>query len=173
MPVTGAYTALEWDGLAPDTALAGLPPVLGRRLHIAAGERRSCCGAALTLVAVELNDPALPASVRSSLGELGPGCAVAGTELAELAGGWIAMPGVDIRIGGCADLGAAVVAITLSDAVALLTADGGHRLLVRTTVVLDRRPLAVPAGWRLVVAGADSVAPVPEPVAAHLPGCAA
>lgn len=160
-----AFSALTWDGLAPDAAFTGLPPVLGRRLHIAAGERRACCGAALSLVAIEPGDPALPAQI--SLADLASGQAVADKDLGELVGGWVAMPGVSVRITGSADLGAALVAITLADAAALLSADGGQRIPVTTTVIVDGRVTKMPAGWRTVADGATSVPLRTEAVDQH------
>jgi hypothetical protein len=157
MQLTGVFTALEWDGLAPDSAFAGLPPVLGHRLHIAVGEEhRSCCGASgIELVAVQPDDLTLPKQVRHSLRDLAPGHAIAAIALAELTGGWIAMPGVNLRIATTADLGDDhTVAISLADAVALLRAPGGDRLLVRTTVICEGTPDAVPPGWQMVAGSA-------------------
>jgi hypothetical protein len=157
MQVTGVFTALEWDGLAPDAAFAGLPPVLAHRLYIAVGEEHSrCCGAAaVELVAVQPGDPALPERARRSLRDLAPGHAIASTDLAELAGGWIAMPGVNLRIATTADVGGDhTVAISFADAVALLRAPGGDRLLVRTTVICEGLPDAVPPGWQVVAGSA-------------------
>jgi hypothetical protein len=155
--VAGVFTALEWDGLAPDAAFAGLPPVLAHRLHIAVGEEHHrCCGAAgIELVAVQADDPALPEQTRRSLRDLAPGHAIAATALAELAGGWIAMPGVNLRIATTADLGDDhAVAISLADAVALLRAPGGDRLLVRTAVICNGTPDAIPPGWHVVAGSA-------------------
>jgi hypothetical protein len=157
MQVTGVFTALEWEGLAPDSAFAGLPPVLGHRLHIAVGEEhRRCCGASgIELVALQPDDLTLPEQVRRSLRDLAAGHAIAAIALAELAGGWIAMPGVNLRIATTADLGDDhAVAISLADAVALLRAPGGDRLLVRTTVICEGTPDAVPPGWKMVAGSA-------------------
>lgn len=157
MQVTGVFTAFEWDGLAPDFAFAGLPPVLGHRLHIAVGEEhRRCCGAAgIELVAVQPGDLTLPERTRRSLRDLAPGHAIASTDLAELTGGWIAMPGVNLRIATTADLGDDhTVAISFADAVALLRAPGGDRLLVRTTVICEEMPDAVPPGWHVAAGSA-------------------
>jgi hypothetical protein len=170
---TWRFTALEWDGLAPDPALEALPPVIGRRLRIAAGQQQSCCGASIDLVAVDPDDPALPLPVQLAVRELAPGSAIAATDLAELAGGWIAMPGVAIRIAGRADLGAGVIVITLADAAALLTSEGAHRLLVRTIAVLTRAPADVPAGWRVVAEDAESLPLSGGPIAVHRQGCPA
>jgi hypothetical protein len=168
---TWRFTALEWNGLASDSALEALPPVIGRRLRIAAGEQRRCCGASIDLVAVDPDDPALPVPIQLAVRDLAPGHAIAATDLAELAGGWIAAPGVDIRITGRADLGAGVVAITLADAAALLTSEGAHRLLVRTIAVLTRAPAAVPVGWRVVAEDAESLPLASGPTAVHRQGC--
>jgi hypothetical protein len=157
MQVAGVFTALERDGLAPDSAFADLSPVLGHRLHIAVGEEHDrCCGASgIELVAVQPDDPALPERTRRSLRDLAPGHAIASTDLAELAGGWIAMPGVNLRIATTADLGDdRTVAISFADAVALLRAPGGDRLLVRTTVICEGVPDAVPPGWQVVAGSA-------------------
>ncbi|MEU0970990.1 hypothetical protein ABZ357_38375 [Streptomyces sp. NPDC005917] len=173
MQRAGEFTALTWDGVAPDAALGALPPRCGLRLHIAAGQQQPCCGAAVDLVAVEPGECALPFAVRSAVRHLAPGHAIAASGLDELADGWIAMPGVDIRIAGHADLGDSVIAITLADAAALLQAKGGRQLHVRTVVVLDGTPAPVPAGWHVVAEQVASVPLAPEPVAAHLAGCAA
>jgi hypothetical protein len=172
---TGRLSAVEWAGAAPDAAFALLGPVLSRRLHIAAGHGRSCCNAAIGLVAADPADPTLPADTRAALGRLAPGQAVASTSLAELAGGWIAWPGVNIGVCAAGDLGGQVIAITFADAVAMLRSDGEHRLVVRTTAVVARTPRPVPPGWRVVLA---DVADVPlahdqRAVAGHRMGCAA
>jgi hypothetical protein len=169
------FSAFEWDGPAPDAAFAAFGPVLGRRLHIAAGQGRSCCGAAIDLVAVEPGDLALPPAARAALRALAPGHAIAASTLPELAGGWIAMPGVDIRVGGTAELGGAAVAITFDDAVALLQAEGGHRLLVRTIAVVEHTPASPPPGWSTVLRNVAEVGLLPGAAATHdhLPGCAA
>lgn len=132
------FTALGWDGLAPDTAFSALPPVLGRRLSVAAGHAHEHCGGSeLLLVASEPSDPSLPDGVRGALGGLAPGRAVAAHGLPELADGWVAMPGLDIKVTGTADLGdEPVVAVTLGDMLGLLTANGADRLLVRTVAVV-------------------------------------
>jgi hypothetical protein len=151
------FTALEWDGLAPDSAFAGLPPVLAHRLHIAVGEEHHrCCGASgIELVAVQPGDLTLPERTRRSLRDLASGHAIASTDLAELTGGWIAMPGVNLRIATTADLGDDhTVAISLADAVALLRAPGSDRLLVRTTVICEGMPDAVPPGWQVMAGSA-------------------
>jgi hypothetical protein len=44
------------------------------------------------------------------------------------------------------------VAISFEDAVALLRAPGGDRLLVRTVVICERMPSAVPPGWQAMAA---------------------
>ena len=153
----GVFTSLEWDGLAPDSSFAGLPRVLGHRPRIAVGEEhRHCCGASgIELVAVQPDDPALPEQARRSLRDLAPGHAIAAIALSELAGGWIAMPGVNLRIVTTADLGDdRTVAISLADAVALLQAPGGDRLLVRTTVICEGMPDAVPPGWQVMAGSA-------------------
>lgn len=155
--LTGVFTALEWDGLAPDSAFAGLPPVLAHRLRIAVGENhRKCCGASgIELLALEPDDPTLPERARRSLQDLVPGHAIASIALAELAGGWIAMPGVDLRIATTADLGDDhTVAISLADAVALLRAPGGDHLLVQTIVICEGTPDTVPPGWQVVTGSA-------------------
>jgi hypothetical protein len=169
------FSAFEWDGPAPDAAFAALGAVLSRRLHITAGQGRSCCGAMIDLVAVEPGDPTLPPATRSALRELAPGRAIAARTLAELAGGWIAMPGVDIRVGGTAELGGPAVAITFDDAVALLQADGGHRLLARTVAVVETAPRPIPRGWRTVLGEVPEVPLLPghQHGLDHLPGCAA
>jgi hypothetical protein len=142
-------SVLEWPGAAPDHAFDLLGSVLSRRLHISAGNRRSCCGAAVDLVAADPADPTLPDPVRTALRTLTPGRAVGSTEFPELASGWIAMPGVDIRIETHADLGGPVIAITFDDAVALLSAPGAEHLIVRTTAVVAGTPDS-PAGWDVV-----------------------
>jgi hypothetical protein len=172
---TRRLSAVEWAGAAPDQAFALLGPVLSRRLHIAAGHGHSCCNAAIGLVAADPADPTLPADTRAALRQLAPGQAVASNSLAELAGGWIAVPGVNIGVGATADLAGRVIAITFADAVAMLRSDGGHRLVVHTTAVVARTPRPVPPGWRVLLA---DVADVPlahdhTSVAGHRAGCAA
>jgi hypothetical protein len=164
-----------WDGPAPDAAFASLGHVVGRRLHIAAGQDRSCCGAAIDLVAVDPADRALPSATRYALRDLAPGRAIAADTLTELAGGWIAMPGVTIAVAGTAGLGGPVVAITFDDAVALLRADGGHRLLVRTTAVVEHTRRPAPPGWRAVLRDVPEVPLLTGHATGHdhLPGCAA
>jgi hypothetical protein len=164
----------EWDGPAPDAAFAALGPLVSRRLHIAAG--RSCCGTAIDLVAVDPADSALPPATRQVLRDLAPGRVIAASTFSELAGGWIAVPGVNIAIAGTAALGGPVIAITFDDAVALLRADGGHRLLVRTTaVVVGHTPQPAPPGWRVMLRDVPEVPLLLGHATArgHLPGCAA
>jgi hypothetical protein len=96
---------------------------------------------------------------------LRPGTAIAAAELTELVGGSVAVPGVDVRITSCAELGSSgVVAVTLDDAAAFLRAGGGERLAVTTTVVLAavHGPLDPPEGWRVVADGTSSVSLQPE-----------
>jgi hypothetical protein len=166
---------MAWEGAAPDTALTEFDSVLGRRLHIAAGQRCSCSGSAIDLVAVDPLEPALPSAARSALRELAPGRAIAGSALTELVGGWIAMAGVNISVVAAADLGGSVIAISFDDAVAMLKADVGQRLLVRTTVVVQHTSQAAPLGWQLVLADVSEVPLSPWDVTrlGHRQGCAA
>ncbi len=164
------FAALQWPGAAPDHAFDLLGPVLSRRLHIAAGSPRSCCGATLDLVAADPADPALSEAERTSLRALTPGRAVASTDLPELSGGWIAVPGIDIRIVGLADLGGPVIAITFADAVAMLSGPDARHLTVRTTAVVAEAAAA--PGWNVVRTGATTV-PLACDTDAHLAGCAA
>jgi hypothetical protein len=162
-----AFSALATDGLAPDDAVERLAEVVGYRLHISLGEVSCQCGdpSTLTLVALAPDDPSLPAAARSSLADLRPGTAIAAAELTELVGGSVAVPGVDVRITSCADLGSSgVVAVTLDDAAAFLRAGGGERPAVTTTVVLAavHGPLDPPEGWRVVADGTSSVSLQPE-----------
>jgi len=153
----GVLTALEWAGLAPDSAFAGLPPVLARRLQVAVGDdHRRCCGVSgIELVALQPEDRALSERTRRSLRNLAPGHAIAASALGELAGGCIAVPGVNLRIVTTADLGDdRIVAISFEDALALLRAPGGDRLLVRTVVICEELPDAVPPGWQVMAGGA-------------------
>lgn len=164
------FSVLEWPGAASDAAFDLLKSVVGRQLHIAAGGSRSCCGVPFDLVAAEATDPSLPESARVVIGRLAPGHAVAALELSELTPGWIAMPGVDIRINAQADLGGAAVAITFDDALALLAAPGAVHLDVRTTATVSGTQETPPPGWRMVNAG---VATVPLGNPDHLVGCGA
>jgi hypothetical protein len=164
-----AFSALATDGLACDDAVETLADVVGYRLHIALGEGSCQCGdpRALTLVAVAPDDPSLPAAARSSLADLRPGTAIAAAELTELVGGCVAVPGLDVRITSCADLGSSgVIAVTLADAAAFLQAGGGERLAVTTTVIRAgvHGPLARPEGWCVVADGTNSVSLQPQHV---------
>lgn len=161
---TAQFTALTWDGLAPDAALAQLSGVVSCRLHIAVGDRnhRCCDPAAVALVALAPTDPALPDTVRPLVRELAPGTAIAATALRELVGGWVAMPGLDVRVTASADLGDdGVVLISLADAAAFLQAKSGERLLVQTVAVLAGNPAdapaPIPSGWKVIAGGAPSV----------------
>lgn len=149
-------TAFTRPGIAPDDALEPLENILGLRLHIAAGISRACCGAAVELVAIDPADPTLPGSVRASLQGLAPGHSVVDAALPELANGWIAMPGVDIRIDTIGQLGGPAIAITFDDAVAVLRADGGRRLVSHTTAVVSGVHRS-PSGWRAVHSTAGTV----------------
>ncbi|MDT5151831.1 MAG: hypothetical protein QOI01_3564 [Mycobacterium sp.] len=164
-------SVLEMPGAAPDHAFDLLESVLSRRLHIAAGNRYSCCGAKIDLIAVDPADPTVPGPVRTALRTLTPGRAVASSDHPELASGWIAMPGVDIRVDTHADLGGPVIAITFDDALALLSAPGAQDLIVHTTVVVAGA-LEPPPGWDVV---RTELATVPLTFAndGHLAGCAA
>jgi hypothetical protein len=162
-----AFSALAADGLAPDDAVERLAEVVGYRLHISLGEASCQCGdpSALTLVGVAPDDPSLPAAARSALADLRPGTAIAAVELTELVGGCVAVPGLDVRITSCADLGSSgVIAVALADAAAFLQAGGGERLAVTTTVVLAgvHGPLTPPKGWCVVADGTSSVSLQPE-----------
>lgn len=164
------FTALEMDGLAPDTAITDVMPIVGYRVRIAVGDsRHQCCDpAAVALVAVAPTDPSLPGAVRSALRQLAAGTAIAAAALSELVGGWVAMPGRSLRVTASADLGDdGVVVIGLPDAAACLQADNGDRLLVRTTAVLAgprdvgegrrRDSPAIPPEWQVVAEGVPSV----------------
>ena len=144
--ITG-LTILTWPDTAPDEAMTRVGPILSVRLHIAAGGTRQCCGAAIDLVAVNPDDPTLPHRTRTALHTLRPGLAVADSSLPELAGGWVALPGVDVRIGAATDLGGSAIALAFDDAAALLRADTDHRLDVRTTAIVACTPDPVPEGW--------------------------
>jgi hypothetical protein len=162
-----AFSALATDGLACDDAVETLADVVGYRLHIALGGGFCQCGdpSALTLVALASDDPSLPAAARTSLASLRPGTAIAAAELTELVGGRVAVPGVDVRITSCAELGSSgIIAVTLADAVAFLQAGGGERLAVTTTVVLAdvHGPLQPPEGWCVVADGMSSVSLRPQ-----------
>lgn len=143
------FSVFQWSGIAPDHAFDLLESVLSRRVHIAAGNRRSCCGATIELVAADPADPTLPDSVGTALRALTPGRAIGSTDFPELASGWIAMPGVDIRIETHADLGGPVIAITFDDAVALISAPGAEHLSIRTTAVVAGTQQE-PPGWEVV-----------------------
>jgi hypothetical protein len=164
------FTALEMDGLASDTAIADVAPIVGYRVQIAVGDsRHQCCDpAAVALVAIAPTDPSLPGAARSALRELAPGTAITAAALSELVGGWVAMPGLNLRVTASADLGDdGVVVIGLPDAAAFLQADNGDRLLVRTTAVLARPPdvgeghrgdlSAIPPEWQVVADGVPSI----------------
>ncbi|BBX10555.1 hypothetical protein [Mycolicibacterium aichiense] len=170
---TGQLTVVEWHGVAPDHAFLHLDGVVSRRLHIAAGGSRPCCGAQTELVALQTDDRTLPAATRAALAVLAPGSAVASTDLAEVAGGWIAAPGVNIRVRAVADLGGPVIAISYDDAAALLAADHDGRLVVRTVAVLACPPEREWPGWRVVIAGVDAVPLHTSLATGHRAGCAA
>ncbi|MCV7344760.1 hypothetical protein [Mycolicibacterium rhodesiae] len=159
--------------MAPDHAFDHLDRVLSRRLHIATGSSRPCCGAQTELVALHPDDHTLPAATRAALAVLAPGSAVASTDLAEVAGGWIAAPGVNIRVRAVADLGGSVIAISYDDAAALLAADRDGRLVVRTVAVLARPQEHTPPGWRVVAVDAESAALPTSTATGHRAGCAA
>ncbi len=170
---TGRLTVVERHGVAPDEAFDDLDGVLSRRLHIEAGDGRPCCAAQIELVAVHGADSTLPAATRDALAVLTPGSAVASTELSAVAGGWIALPGVNIRVAAIADLGGSVIAISYDDAAALLAADRDGRLVVRTVAVVADAPGRALPGWRVVATGADTVALADIRVDGHRAGCAA
>ncbi len=168
---TRRYSTLEWPGAAPDSAFDLLESGVSRRLRIAAGHSRSCCGTTVDLIAADPSDPSLPEQTRAALMGLTPGHAVAALELPELASGWIAMPGVDIRIDAQADLGGPAVAITFDDALALLSAPGAQDLIVSTIAVVPGRPTP-PPGWDVVLTDVANV-PLALGNRGHLAGCAA
>jgi hypothetical protein len=146
---TSGLTVLTWPGVAPDDTLEGVQALLSLRLHIAAGSHRGCCGAAIELVAADPADPTLPAAARRAIHDLAPGRAVADRSLPELADGWIAVPGLDIRIDSVADLGGPAIAITFDDAVALLHADPGREATAFTTAIVRGMPGERPPGWSI------------------------
>ncbi|MGV0815913.1 hypothetical protein ABQF34_28515 [Mycolicibacterium boenickei] len=88
-----------------------------------------------------------------------------------LTGGWISVPGIDIRIESTADLGAPVIAITFDDAVALLNADPDHGAKTFTTAVVRGAPGEVPPG-SAIRRTAGATVPLGCTVE-HLRGCAA
>ena len=124
----------------------------------------------MDLVAADPADPALPENTRTALRALTPGQAIASTDLPELAGGWIAVPDMDIRIVGLADLGGPAVAITWADALAILSGPDARQLTVRTTAVVAEA-VAAP-GWTIFRTGASTV-PLAYNTDAHHAGCAA
>ncbi|MGE2834528.1 hypothetical protein [Mycobacterium sp. SMC-4] len=162
---------VERPGVAPDEAFDHLDGVLSRRLHIAVGDDRSCCTAQIELVAVHGTDRTLPSATRDALAALAPGSAVASTHVPAVAGGWIAVPGLNIRVAAVADLGGPVIAISYDDAAAMLAADRDGRLVVRTVAVVLGLPDRGLPGWHVVATGADTVALPAGP--GHRAGCAA
>ncbi|MEZ0339652.1 hypothetical protein ACAG25_06670 [Mycobacterium sp. pV006] len=169
---TGGLTVMEWAGPAPDEAFTDLARVVSRRLHIAAGDGRPCCASELELVAVAAGDGTLPGGTRAALEPLAPGRAVASTELEAVLGGWIAMPGLDIRVVATADLGGPAIAISYDDAAAMLAADRDGRLVVRTVAVTTGPPRPA-QGWRVLGSGFGQVAASSALIEGHRAGCAA
>ncbi|MGE2731955.1 hypothetical protein ACQI4F_21010 [Mycolicibacterium vaccae] len=169
---TGLLTVVERHGVASDEAFENFDGVLSRRLHIAAGSGRQCCASETELVAVAADDITVPAAVRDALAVLAPGSAVASTDVAELAGGWIAVPGLNIRVVAVADLGGPAIAISYDDAAAMLASDRDGRLVVRTVAVIAGAQQPAD-GWRVVGSGHGEVAVSTAVVGGHRAGCAA
>lgn len=174
IPSDSLFTALEFDGLGSDTAVSGLSSVVGLRLHIAVGEGGGrCCGSSgLEVVAVDAADLSVSNETRTVLQGLAPGLAIADSGLGDIVGGWVAMPGCDVRVAGAAALGTRVIAISFADAGAFLRAEGGEHLIVRTTVVVAGKPETIPPGWRVAI---EDALFVPLRIAGHNhdTGCAA
>jgi hypothetical protein len=169
---TGRLTVLESPGTAPDEAFDELGNVLSRRLHIAAGADRRCCTTETELVAIAGDDATVPAATRAALELLGPGRAVASVELDAVCGGWISVPGLDIRVVATADLGGPAIAVSYDDAAAMLATDRDGRLVTRTVVVTAGRQRPV-GGWRVVGSDLTEVAVSTALVGGHRIGCAA
>lgn len=165
-------TVLERHGVASDEDFDHLDGVLSRRLHIAAESGRRCCATGVELVGLAADDATVPAAARESLAALAPGWAVASTDVDELVDGWIATPGVNIRVASAVDLGGPAVAISYDDAAAILAADHDGRLVVRTVAVTagEQHPSG---GWRVLGSGHGEVAVAAAPERGHRAGCGA
>ncbi|MCV7366820.1 hypothetical protein [Mycolicibacterium duvalii] len=170
---TSRLVVVEWPGVAPDEAFDDLGDVLSRRLHIAAGQGRRCCASETELVAVAADDTTLPPATQAALQVSGPGRAVASTALAEVHGGWIAVPGLDIRVVAQTDLGGPAIAISYDDAATILAGDRDGRLLVRTVAVVAATAPGARGGWRVVGSGLGEVPVSTALVRGHRAGCAA
>jgi len=144
-------------GLATDEQLAGVGGrvVAVRIVLAAAGGSCACAGPAHdgpALVALDPGDAAVPAAERGAVSRVAPGLAVADTAWAFLAGGTVALVGLDVVVHQVMSLGATgdgpgPVLFTLSDlAVSLGRVDPAHVPPMRTVVVV-RGPGAVPEGW--------------------------
>lgn len=158
--------------MASDEDFDHLDGVLSRRLHIAADSGRRCCATGIELVSLAAGDVTVPVAARDSLAVLAPGSAVASTDVAELVDGWIATPGVNIRVASAADLGGPAIAISYDDAVAMLAADSEGRFVARTVAVTagEQRPSG---GWRVVGSGHGEVAVAAAREGGHRAGCGA
>jgi hypothetical protein len=146
------FTAWTRPGIATDADLAALTDRVSTRIRICAPtSHQSCCDTAgLEIFAVDPNDPTLPDDIRFALRQLAPGSAVADRSLHGLDGGWLAVPGVEVKVSTLADLGGgATIAITFADVAELLLAPRRSGLAALTEVVTTERPgrTNIPTGW--------------------------
>lgn len=154
-PRTAAATlrAFVVDGLAPDAALRALGPRLMavRLVFPAAAAKRCCAGHAPAFVAIDPEDPTVAVLDRRALEALTPGRAVPGAGLRALAGGTVALPGLEIEIAPATDLGPGlehVVVLTLADAARGLVHAGEADAMTPGTVAVVHGAEPLPAPWR-------------------------
>ena len=142
--------AMSRPGLATDVQLARVGevcgPVVALRVVLPAVGGACGCGCAVgagpSFVAVDPSDGAVPDGQRAAVARVAPGRAVADTGWAFLAGGTVALVGLDVVVVETAELGPGdgpgPVLLALSDlAVSLSRTTGEHVPLLRTLVVVE------------------------------------
>lgn len=175
-------TAVSHAGLATDAQLADLVVAHGSAVAVRVvlpGLAAPCgcggpAGAVPSLVAIDPHDAAVPPAQRAAVRLVAPGLAVADVAWAFLAGGTVALAGLDAVVHRVAPLGTAgepgPVLLAISDlAESLGRTAPEHLPLLRTVVVLraGAGPVAVP-GWETEPTRGDSVALTTGLGAAHV-----
>ncbi len=150
------------DGLAPDEALAMLGArLLAIRLVFPDKPSKRCCaGQSPAFIAINPGDPAVSLA-REPLAALAPGRAVPGIGLRALAGGLVALPGLELEIAPAVELGPGledVVVMTLADAARGLVNAGEADAMEPRTIVIVRGDEPLPAPWQAASASGENVA---------------
>ena len=122
--------------------------------------QRCCAGHSPAFIAINPGDPAVSLA-HEPLAALAPGRAVPGIGLRALAGGLVALPGLELEIAPAVELGPGledVVVMTLADAARGLVNAGEADAMEPRTIVIVRGDEPLPAPWLAASASGENVA---------------